>query len=148
MEMMVSKNYKENRPAEIRNHVIMFHELFFNLIPDAEQHRKNIEERALLLVDKSGLEQYKKLQEDKFFSKFIAGDLYQSITTDSVIVDAFNYPYKAMYYGKIRIRRPSLVELRSIVSSCTLEDLPNRSEKNPHSLMMRNYEIIENNKLN
>ncbi len=140
MEMMVSENYKKNKPAEIKNHIRMFHDLFFNLTADPKMIEENVVKRSLYLGDKSIRELHKLREEQKFYSNLIAADAYQEIKLDSINLDINNYPYNAQIFGSITLVRSSVVEVRRLVATCTIEELPNRSENNPHGLMITNYE--------
>ena len=50
--LALSQDLSQNRPAEAREHVRRFHELFFSLSPQKDAIEHNIH-RALLLADKS-----------------------------------------------------------------------------------------------
>ena len=50
--LALSQDLSQNRPAEAREHVRRFHELFFGLSPQKEAIEANVN-RALLLADKS-----------------------------------------------------------------------------------------------
>ena len=50
--LALSQDLSQNRPAEAREHVRRFHELFFTLSPDKSAIEHNVK-RALLLADKS-----------------------------------------------------------------------------------------------
>ncbi len=140
MEMMVSENYKKNKPAEIKNHIRMFHDLFFNLTADPKMIEENVVKRALYLGDKSIRELHKLREEQKFYSNLIAADAYQEVKLDSINLEINNYPYSAQVFGSITIVRSSVVEVRRLIATCNIEELPNRSENNPHGLMITKYE--------
>ena len=50
--LALSQDLSQNRPAEAREHVRRFHELFFTIAPDKDAIEKNME-RAFVLCDKS-----------------------------------------------------------------------------------------------
>ena len=50
--LALSQDLSQNRPAEAREHVRRFHELFFTLSPEKSAIEHNVK-RALLLADKS-----------------------------------------------------------------------------------------------
>ena len=53
--LALSQDLSQNRPAEAREHVRRFHELFFTLSPEKSAIEHNVK-RALLLADKSAPE--------------------------------------------------------------------------------------------
>lgn len=55
--MALSQDLSQNRPAEAREHVRRFHELFFSLSPQKDAIEHNIN-RALQLADKSAYHYY------------------------------------------------------------------------------------------
>lgn len=56
--LALSQDLSQNRPAEAKEHVRRFHELFFTLSPDKSAIEGNIS-RALLLADKSAYNYYR-----------------------------------------------------------------------------------------
>lgn len=58
--LALSQDLSQNRPAEAREHVRRFHELFFTLSPDKSAIEHNVK-RALLLADKSAYNYYSTL---------------------------------------------------------------------------------------
>jgi conjugative transposon TraK protein len=139
MEMMVSKNFMDNRPSEMKNHIKMFHDLFWNISADPKLIEENIVKRALFLGDKSVRAAHKLREEKKFYLNIIGMDGYQTIHLDSIVLETNVYPYAAKIYGVVRTARASLIEVRRYLATCNLEDVPNRSENNPHALMITNY---------
>ena len=55
--LALSQDLSQNRPAEAREHVRRFHELFFTLSPEKSAIEHNVK-RALLLADKSAYNYY------------------------------------------------------------------------------------------
>lgn len=55
--LALSQDLSQNRPAEAREHVRRFHELFFTLSPEKNAIEHNVK-RALLLADKSAYNYY------------------------------------------------------------------------------------------
>lgn len=146
-ERAIAKSYKENRDAEIRHHVAYFHELFFNLVPDHLQNRKNIEEKALYLADNSARNQYSTLAEQKFYINLAAAGGFQKLDIDSIIVNYSSSPYTARLIGKLTITRATVQSIRNLITDCELVDLPIRTEKNTQALLIRKWVIIENREI-
>jgi conjugative transposon TraK protein len=143
MEMMTSQNMKDNRAVEIKNHLKMFHELFFNITPDEAQIKENIG-RALYLIDESGKLEHESRQEQKFYSNLITSNGYQYIHIDSVLVDQYSNPYKAQVMFTRTFVRPTVKLMSKITYACDLINMPpGRSENNPHALMIKNWTKIK-----
>ena len=77
--LALSQDLSQNRPAEAREHVRRFHELFFTLSPEKSAIEHNVK-RALLLADKSAYNYYQDFAEKGFYNRLIAGNINQSIT--------------------------------------------------------------------
>jgi len=58
--LALSQDLSQNRPAEAREHVRRFHEMFFTLSPEKSAIEHNVK-RALLLADKSVYHYYQKI---------------------------------------------------------------------------------------
>ncbi|AEI52136.1 conjugative transposon protein TraK [Runella slithyformis] len=131
----------ENRPVEIGYHVRRFHELFFNVIPDAEEI-ENSTKKSFYLADESAKKLYDDLKEQHFYSDIIQGNVVQKIAIDSVAINSALYPYEAITYATIKQTRATTGAVKKIVTHCRLEDTP-RSLRSPNGLFMRNFKIIE-----
>ena len=81
--LALSQDMSQNRPAEAREHVRRFHELFFNLSPDKSAIEHNIN-RALILSDKSAYNYYTDFSEKGYYNRIIAGNINQVVQVDSV----------------------------------------------------------------
>ena len=65
--LALSQDLAQNRPAEAREHVRRFHELFFTLSPEKSAIEHNLK-RALLLSDKSAYNYYVDFAEKGYLS--------------------------------------------------------------------------------
>lgn len=65
--LALSQDLSQNRPAEAREHVRRFHELFFTLSPEKSAIEHNVK-RALLLADKSAYNYYQTLRRKVFIT--------------------------------------------------------------------------------
>ena len=128
--MALSQDLSQNRPAEAREHVRRFHELFFSLSPQKEAISHNID-RALQLADKSA------------YNRLISGNINQVVHVDSVVCDFARYPYKARTYARQMIIRESNVTERSLVTTCSLQNT-GRSDDNPNGFIIEQFTILEN----
>lgn len=97
--LALSQDLSQNRPAEAREHVRRFHELFFTLSPDKSAIEHNVK-RALLLADKSAYNYYSDFAEKGYYNRIIAGNINQVLKVDSVVCNFDSYPYQARTYAK------------------------------------------------
>ena len=127
--LALSQDLSQNRPAEAREHVRRFHELFFTLSPEKSAIEHNVK-RALLLADKSVYNYYSDFAEKGY----------------SVVCDFNGYPYRAVTYATQKIIRQSNVTERSLVTTCRLLN-SSRSDDNPNGFTIEGFTIIENKDL-
>lgn len=143
--LALSQDLSQNRPAEAREHVRRFHELFFTLSPDKSAIEHNVK-RALLLADKSAYNYYSDFAEKGYYNRIIAGNINQVLKVDSVVCNFDSYPYLAKTYAKQMIIRASNVTERSLVTTCRLLN-SSRSDDNPNGFTIEGFTIIENKDL-
>ena len=140
--LALSQDMEQNRPAEAREHVRRFHELFFTLSPDKSAIEHNIN-RALILSDKSAYNYYTDFSEKGYYNRIIAGNINQVLQVDSVVCDFNNYPYIAKTYARQMIIRESNVTERTLVTKCRLSNA-SRSDDNPNGFIIEGFTILEN----
>lgn len=129
---------------EVMDHVRTFHMLFFNLAPNRESIESN-KEMALNLADKSAANYWDDLQEnDGFFNRIIAVNASQQMIIDSIEVDTKVYPYKVETFARVYLVRSSVIVLSRFHSTCQVIKT-DRSEKNPHGLIIENFFVEEFN---
>ena len=143
--LALSQDLSQNRPAEAREHVRRFHELFFTLSPDKSAIEHNVK-RALLLADKSAYNYYSDFAEKGYYNRIIAGNINQVLKVDSVVCNFDSYPYQAKTYAKQMSIRASNVTERSLVTTCRLLN-SSRSDDNPNGFTIEGFTIIENKDL-
>ena len=143
--LALSQDLSQNRPAEAREHVRRFHELFFTLSPEKSAIEHNVK-RALLLADKSVYNYYSDFAEKGYYNRIIAGNINQVLKVDSVVCDFNAYPYRAVTYATQKIIRQSNVTERSLVTTCRLLN-SSRSDDNPNGFTIEGFTIIENKDL-
>lgn len=143
--LALSQDLSQNRPAEAREHVRRFHELFFTLSPDKSAIEHNVK-RALLLADKSAYNYYSDFSEKGYYNRIIAGNINQVLKVDSVVCNFDSYPYQARTYAKQMIIRASNVTERSLVTTCRLLN-SSRSDDNPNGFTIEGFTIVENKDL-
>lgn len=143
--LALSQDMSQNRPAEAREHVRRFHELFFTLSPEKSAIEHNLK-RALLMADKSAYNYYADFTEKGYYNRIIAGNINQVLQVDSVVCSFDNYPYNATAYARQMIIRESNVTERSLVTSCRLLNAT-RSDDNPNGFTIEGFTILENKDL-
>lgn len=143
--LALSQDLSQNRPAEAREHVRRFHELFFSLSPEKSAIEHNVK-RALLLADKSAYNYYVDFAEKGYYNRVIAGNINQVLQVDSVVCNFDRYPYEVSTYARQMIIRESNVTERSLRTSCRLLNA-SRSDDNPNGFTIEGFTIIENKDL-
>ena len=83
--LALSQDLSQNRPAEAREHVRRFHELFFTLSPEKSAIEHNVK-RALLLADKSVYHYYSDFAEKGYYNRIIAGNINQVLKVDLSLI--------------------------------------------------------------
>ena len=131
---------EETLDVEAKSHVEMFHHLFFTLAPDDKYIRYTIE-KAMYLVDETGLAQYNTLKEQGFYSNIMGTSAVFSIFCDSIKFDREKMEFT--YYGRQRIERRSSILMRELVTAGRLKRVP-RTENNPHGLLIVNWRTLLN----
>lgn len=143
--LALSQDAAQNRPAEAREHVRRFHELFFTLSPDADAIESNVR-RALNMADGSAVAYYQTLAEKGYFNRLIAANVTQTVSIDSMACDFDTYPFTVRTFGRQRIIRESNITERSLVTSCRLRDAV-RSDGNPQGFLIEDFLVNENKDL-
>ncbi len=80
---------EETLDVEAKSHVEMFHHYFFTLAPDDKYIRYTME-KAMYLVDETGLAQYNTLKEKGFYSNILGTSAVFSIFCDSITFNISN----------------------------------------------------------
>lgn len=133
------------KDLEIIDHVTRFHELFFNMAPNANAIIQNVN-RALVLSDKSVYDYYSDLSEQGFYARLVQANITQQMVVDSVKVDISTYPYTACCYAHQYMIRESNITTYEFESTCQLLETT-RSKDNPHGLMIEKFVVVRNESL-
>lgn len=142
--IMVNRtDMEETFDVEAKSHVEMFHYYFFTLAPD-EKYIKYTMEKALYLVDESGLAQYNALKEKGFYGNIMGTSAVFSIFCDSIEIDKDKMEF--VYHGRQRIERRTSILIRELKTAGQLRRVP-RTENNPHGLMIVNWRTLVNQDL-
>lgn len=142
--IMVNRtNMEETTEVEAKSHIEMFHYFFFSLAPD-DKYIKYTIDKAMYLVDETGLAQYNALKEKGFYNNIMGTSAIVSIYCDSIQFDKTNMEFK--YYGRQRIERRTSIMLRQLVTAGKVKRVP-RTENNPHGLLITNWRTLLNKDL-
>lgn len=133
---------KENIPAEAKDHVNTFHQLFFNVTPDNNIIQRNIS-RALYLADRSAKQHYDNLKESGYYTNVMSGNVSQELSTDSIYINLDAHPYYFRFHGTLQIIRTTSIATRSLVTEGVLRSIA-RSDNNSHGFLIEKWNIIEN----
>jgi len=131
---------EETLDVEAKSHVEMFHHFFFTLPPD-DKYIHYTMNKAMYLVDETGLAQYNTLKEKGFYSNILGTSAVFSIYCDSIAFDKGKMEFT--YYGRQRIERRSNILMRELVTAGQLKRVP-RTENNPHGLLIVNWRTLLN----
>ena len=133
----------ETLEVEAKSHVELFHHLFFTLAPD-DKYIDYTMEKAMYLVDETGLAQFNALKEKGFYNNIMGTSAVFSIFCDSIHLDMDKMSF--VYYGRQRIERRTNILMRKLVTAGELQRVP-RTENNPHGLMITNWRTLLNQDL-
>jgi len=133
---------KDNIPVEARDHIRVFHHLFFTLDPDDKMIQANIRQ-ALYLADNQAKRQYDNLKENRYYANIISGNISQEIEVDSIGLNLDQYPFYFRYYAKQRIIRTTSIVMRTLVTEGYLRNVA-RSDNNTHGFLIERWNTIEN----
>lgn len=123
---------------EIRDHMTRFHELMFNMIPDA----RSIDEktsRALSYGDGSVLNFYRRIKERGYYDDIIQSSSSTEFFLDSVLIEK-GIPSKVKTFGKVLSIRSSSSAVFDIQSSCIVSSVP-RTSSNAHGLWIQKFSL-------
>ena len=131
---------EETLDVEARAHVEAFHHYFFTLAPD-DNYIQYTMEKAMYLVDETGLAQYNTLKEKGFYNNIMGTSAVFSIFCDSIRFDKEKMEFT--YYGRQRIERRTSILMRELVTAGQLKRVP-RTDNNPHGLLIVNWRTLLN----
>ena len=138
-----STEQNSNIPVEARDHVKMFHYYFFTLDPDEKVIQSNLT-KALYLADESAQRQYDNLKDNSYYANIISGNITQKVIIDSTRIDIGQYPYYFRCHARQVIMRATSTVTRSLITEGYLRHLNNRSDSNPHGLLIEKWNTLEN----
>ena len=131
-----------HRDMEAADHIGRIHELMFNLSPNSESIKRNLD-RALNMSDRSAFDYWSDMSERGFYQRLVSANISQEIVIDSVKVNMLTYPYEAKTYARLFMMRESNITAYRFESECRLVDVE-RSPGNPHGMMMEKFRVSRN----
>lgn len=134
---------EETFDVEAKSDIEMFHHLFFTLAPDDKYIRYTMQ-KAMYLIDESGMAQYNALKEKGFYNNVIGTSTICSIFCDSIKINKDSMSFT--YYGRQRIERRTNILIRQIVTAGKLRRVP-RTENNPHGILITSWRTLMNKDL-
>lgn len=133
----------ETFDVEAKSDIEMFHHLFFTLAPD-DKYIQYTMQKAMYLIDETGLAQYNALKEKGFYNNVIGTSTICSIFCDSIKLNTDSLSFT--YYGRQRIERRTSILMRQIITAGNLRRVP-RTENNPHGILITNWRTLVNKDL-
>lgn len=146
LEFALRNRIEENRPAEVENHVLRFHELLYTINPDKQFIESN-GKRLLHYGDQSVKQVYDLMKERGYFEDLIKQRISSFLVVDSIKISSSIEPYTVLFYGKNELNRSSSDLTKRIITRCQVHDIA-RSRNNPHGLMIRDFTILRNEIIN
>ena len=124
-------------------HIRNFHELFFSLEPDLELIKRNIEGKALFMVDGSGNRLYARLVEKKYFHDVAMRDYRYFLEPDSIQIDYASYPFAFSFYAKQAIEKGKSTTYRNLITKGYLKRT-GISPNNLNGIKIIDFEVVDN----
>lgn len=100
----------------------------------------------MYLADASAKREYDNLKESGYYSNIIAGNISQSLSVDSTVIDLQDYPYYFRCYATEKIIRATSIVTRNLITEGYLRNV-SRSDNNPHGFLIERWNTIENKDL-
>lgn len=142
LEAMASDR-KANLPVELRDHIKVFHQEFFTLVPDDKQIAATIS-RAMYLADGSAKRVYDDLREAGYFNNLVSANINQQVQVDSIRLDMSGYPYDFTCYATEKLVRATSTVMRRLVTQGKVSDLKSETDNNPHGFLIQGWQILQN----
>lgn len=137
---------RHSLPIEIEDHIKVFHEDFFNLMPDDQQIQQTIG-NALYLADSRAKKVYNDLRADGYFNNLVSGNISQQVHIDSTRLDLEQYPYPFICYAVETLTRGSSKVTRKLVTQGKVMKLDQATRNNPHALLILDWQVLDNGNL-
>jgi conjugative transposon TraK protein len=124
---------------EKRDHILMFHERFFNL-DNNEQQIENTLSRASYLGD--GKQVRYAYKEKNYYNNLMSRNMIQRVYKDSILIDGQG---RGRFIGHLEIQGSTSRGVKRLVTEFNVRTGLERVENNPHGMFIDNFKIIEEN---
>lgn len=142
LELVRSRNGVDNITAEIKNHITMFHQFFYDLDPDPIDIKSRIN-KSLYLIDETGKQIHFKREEALYYHQLVDGSISTRVYIDSIKPILQNNIYHCIIYARLKYIRSSKVTEKRINSECIIRNVA-RTDNNPHGFMIEQYRLTNN----
>lgn len=123
--------------VERKDHILMFHERFFNL-DNNEQQIEHTLARASYLGDAKQVQLAYK--EKNYYNNLMARNMIQRVYKDSIIVDEMGH---GRFIGRLELQGSTSKGVKRLVTEFNVRTGLERVENNPHGMFIDNFKIIE-----
>lgn len=127
-------------------HIRNFHELFFSLEPDLQFIKKNIEDKALYMIDHSGKRLYNRLVDQNYYEDVAKSDYSIEVEQDSILIEYATYPYSFHFVGKQKIVKNGNTEFRNLVTTGYITETRSTAN-NLNGLKIIHFNVVDNKDL-
>lgn len=134
------KDIEGEKKAEIDNHMRMIYDTFFTY---DSNNVKSQTAKGLSLMGEEGRLLNQTYISSGWYNNVIQNNLSSTSYIDSIKIDASKEPYQIQAYGKQRIRRFNIEEVRELDVTGSLYNVARVIEKNPHGLEA-SFKITDN----
>lgn len=133
------------RGDEIREVSTRFHRLLFNVSPNAQLIRNNVEE-VLTFSDRSVYNFFNDQSEAGFYRRLSETNSYQEVMIDSVVIRPGVYPYPVVTYMTRYVTRSRSITRYDFVTEMNMVETP-RSSVNLNGLRVENFRVTRNDEI-
>jgi conjugative transposon TraK protein len=140
------KDYKRAIDILCEGHVAIFHELFFGLEPDLRFIKRNIEGKALYMVDRSGMRLYNRLVDQNYYEDIAKSGYSIELERDSIIIDYASYPFRFRFTGKQKIEKDGKTEYRNLITTGYIIETQSTAN-NLNGLKIIRFDVLDNKDL-
>jgi conjugative transposon TraK protein len=146
LELTRSRDGKDNITAEIKNHIRMWHEFFYNIDPDPVDIKSRIS-KSSFLIDDSGKLIDSKRNETNFYSQLVSGNISTRVYIDSIIPKLEGNNYSCKIIARLKYIRSSKITEKHLDAICNIRNVA-RTDNNPHGFLIENYLLTNQTQIN
>ncbi len=127
-------------------HIGNFHELFFSLEPDLQFIKRNIEGKALYMIDHSGKRLYNRLVDQNYYEDVAKSEYSIEVEQDTIMIEYSTYPYSFRFVGKQKITKNGETEFRNLETTGYIAETKS-TPNNLNGLKIIHFNVVDNNDL-